>query len=53
VKAYKLSWLDEIKLWWEMHGELQADVVTYYGLCAAYGAYSGYWLGCEIARALG
>jgi hypothetical protein len=39
---------DELRLWWELHGSLQHDVIQYYFVCAANGAWTGYLLGCQI-----
>lgn len=51
--AHTLTALDEFKLWWTLHGELGMDVVTYYGICSAWGAIQGWFIGLQITRVLG
>ena len=48
MSAKHLTLIDELRLWWEMHGALQSDVVTYYGICAAVGSVQGYLTGWQI-----
>jgi hypothetical protein len=42
------TFAERIYLWWVFEGELTLDVLTYYGLCAAVGAWQGWLVGCEI-----
>ncbi len=48
MQVHKLTRLDELKVWWELTGELQFDVLTYYGVCAAVGYLQGYLIGAQI-----
>lgn len=45
MKIHKLTQLDELRLWWDLEGELQFDLITYYGICGMVGYLQGWYIG--------
>ena len=50
VRTYTL-W-DEFLVWWELHGELDLELVRYYIVCSLIGWISGQQIGAWIIRGL-
>lgn len=50
---HRFTAAEELRLWWELKGELQSDLITYYAICSVVGYLQGWYLGSLIVRVWG